>query len=110
MDSGRDLLAYFEPSDKSVSTGKTPFYYTPLGEELSFTTKESKGFEIDQAQIVIFGFPGSSESQIIKKQLYALSNHFPPSSILDLGTLRKEKTKADTESGIRDVVAELVKK
>ena len=110
MDSGRDLLAYFEPSDKSILSGKAPFHYTTLGEEVSFITKESRESVIDQAQIVIFGFPGSVESVMIKKQLYTLSNHFPPFSILDLGMLRKGKTRADTESGIRDVVAELGKK
>ncbi len=110
MSLGRDLLAYFVPAEKDSLLINGSFDYSTLGDNLVFLNEDSHESILDQAQIVIFGYPGSSISNSIKKNLYALSNHFPPGSILDLGTLKKGKTKADTERGIKDVVAELGRK
>jgi formiminoglutamase len=110
MDSGRDLFAYFEPTDTRLLSNKIPFHYPTLGDNVNFITKDSPGSDLEHAQIVIFGYPDSAESIMIRKQLYSLSNHFPSLSILDMGTLRKGKTKADTDSGLRDVIAELGRK
>ncbi len=110
MATGRDLFAYFEPADTSLLSSRIPFQYQPLGDQVNFLNSDSSETDLDSAQIVIFGYPDSPESLMIKKHLYALSDHFPASSILDMGTLRKGKTKADTESGLRDVVAELGRK
>ncbi len=110
MDSGRDLFAYFEPTDTSLLSNPVPFQYSHLGDHITFLTGQSGESDLDKAKLVIFGYPDSSGSILVKKHLYSLSNHFPPSSILDLGTLRKGKKIADTDSGLRDVVAELGRK
>ncbi len=110
MSLGRDLLAYFVPAEKDSLLVNGPFDYSTLGENMLFTKVDSHESILDQVQIVIFGYPGVSVSNSIKKNLYALSNYFPPNSILDLGTLKKGNKKSDTESAIKDVVAELGRK
>jgi len=110
MDLGRDLFDYFEPVDPSLFTNSNPYQYPPLGDYISFLSEDRSEVNLDKAQLIIFGYPESSESVMIRRELYSLGNHFPSSSILDLGTLRKGKTKADTESGLRDVLADLGRK
>lgn len=110
MDSARDLFAYFEPADTSLLANRIPYHYPPLGDEVVFLNNGSVNSDLDQSQLVVFGYPGSSASVSVKKHLYSLGNQFPGFSILDLGTLRKGKTAADTKSALRDVVNELGKR
>lgn len=107
MGLGRDFLAYFEPVNKDSVSGNIAFDYPTLLDNLIFLDNDSKESVLDQAQIVIFAYPGSAISKKIRRQLYALSSHFPSGSIVDLGNLRKGKTKADTARGVQDVVEEL---
>jgi len=109
MEPAGDLLAYFEPVDHKSQVFTPPFHYSPLGSTVSFTTEKTGGKELEKAKLVIFSYPGSSEAALIRKQLYSLSSHFPGLPVTDLGALRKGKTKADTESGLKDVIAELSK-
>lgn len=110
MGLGKELLAYFEPPEEDLQISKGKFDYSTLGENMILLSDESHESILDLSEVVIFGLPGSNESGLIRKYLYSLSNHFPPDSIIDLGTLRKGKTKTDTETGFQDVVTELARR
>ena len=109
MGLGKDFYAYFEPIDKESLNINTPFDFNPLVENVSFLTRDKGINMIEGASIVIFGYPGAKESLSVRSHLYSLGSHFPAGNVIDLGNLRRGKTKADTLQGVVDTVSGLAK-
>ena len=107
---GRDLSAYFEPYDQDSYSANPPYSYANIGDETIFLNTDSQVSIFEQAGIVIISYPGAPEADFIKKELYALSSHFPSQKILDAGTIKKGRTKRDTDIAVQDVISELGRK